>query len=55
MAEAGSVGEGETGLGEVVFLCETLEKLKRKCAPQKTSQTGCLVTGLQLWGRMFSS
>lgn len=41
------MGQGDTGL---VLLCETLEKLKRS-APQKTSQTGCLVTGLQLRGR----
>lgn len=27
----------------------------KKSAPQKTSQTGCLVTGLQLQGRTFSS
>lgn len=51
MAEAGSIGQGDTGLE---FLCETLEKLKRS-TPQKTSQTRCLVTGLQLQGRMFSS
>lgn len=48
-------GEERPGLREVLFLCETSGKLKRKCVPQKTSQTGCLVTRLQLWRGLFSS
>lgn len=55
MAEADSVGKRDMGLREVVFLCETSGKLKRKCIPQKTSRTACLVTGLQLWRRLLSS
>lgn len=55
MAGAGSVGERDAGLREVVFLCETSGKLERKCVAQETSQTGYLVMGLQLWRRLFSS